>query len=69
MFLFTTPYFYFQQYGSTRFSFNDFPILLVVLSALVWLTAGYIFGSITWSTMERAYEVQQHNMDSNRPAR
>lgn len=59
MFIVMTGYFYVQQHGTNWPSIESFPILFVSISAVVWLIAGYWFGSTMWSTMEKAYRAYQ----------
>ncbi len=59
MFLVMTPFFYIQQHGLTWPPPPGFSLTLILIYAALWAIGGFWFGSVMWSTMEKAYRRHQ----------
>lgn len=55
MFLFMTVFSHFQKTGFKAPSFDDISITIIVINAVIWPIAGFVWGACTWSITDKSY--------------
>ena len=64
MFLFMTVLVHFRDAGFKLPALEDISMVTILINAVVWPIAGYVWGAWTWSLTEKSY-IEHANKNSN----